>query len=92
MYPQSMFLLRNEKNYLKITLTRPASVAQLDAPSDWRPERRGFNPQRVRQHSFVEIDHEIFSTVILSLQLILLLKKSSFQFLAKDCAQYWLTA
>ena len=36
---------------------RPASVAQLDAPSDWR-------------HSFVEIDHEIFSTVILSLPLI----------------------
>ena len=44
----------------------PASVAQLDAPSDWRPEGRGFNPRRGRQHSFVEIDHEIFSTVILS--------------------------
>ena len=42
----------------------PASVAQLDAPSDWRPGGRG------RQHSFVEIDHEIFSTVILSLPLI----------------------
>ena len=40
----------------------PASVAQLDAPSDWSPEGR--------QHSFVEIDHEIFSTVILSLPLI----------------------
>ena len=39
----------------------PASVAQLDAPSDWR---------RGRLHSFVEIDHEIFSTVILSLPLI----------------------
>ena len=49
---------------------RPASVAQLDAPSDWRPEGRGFNPRRGRQHSFVEIDHEIFSTVILSLPLI----------------------
>ena len=48
----------------------PASVAQLDAPSDWRPEGRGFNPCRGRQHSFVEIDHEIFSTVILSLPLI----------------------
>ena len=48
----------------------PASVAQLDAPSDWRPGGRGFNPRRGRQHSFVEIDHEIFSTVILSLQLI----------------------
>ena len=30
--------------------------------SDWRPGGR--------QHSFVEIDHEIFSTVILSLPLI----------------------
>ena len=29
-----------------------------------------FNPRRGRQHSFVEIDHEIFSTVILSLPLI----------------------
>ena len=46
---------------------RPASVAQLDTPSDWRPGGRGFNPRRGRQHSFVEIDHEIFSTVILSL-------------------------
>ena len=47
-----------------------ASVAQLDAPSDWRPGGRGINPHRGRQHSFVEIDHEIFSTVILSLPLI----------------------
>ena len=47
----------------------PASVAQLDAPSDWRPGR-GVNPRRGRQHSFVEIDHEIFSVVILSLPLI----------------------
>ena len=45
-------------------------MAQLDAPSDWRPGGRGFNPRRGRQHSFVEIDHEIFSTVILSLPLI----------------------
>ena len=48
----------------------PASMAQLDAPSDWRPGGRGFNPRRGRQHSFVEIDREIFSTVILSLPLI----------------------
>ena len=45
-------------------------MAQLDAPSDWRPGGRGFNPRRVRQHSFVEIDREIFSMVILSLPLI----------------------
>ena len=49
---------------------QPALVAQLDAPSDWRPEGRGFDPRRGRQHSFVEIDHEKFSTVILSLPLI----------------------
>ena len=45
-------------------------MAQLDAPSDWRPRGRGFNPRRGQQYSFVEIDHEIFSTVILSLPLI----------------------
>ena len=66
-----------------------ASVAQLDPLSDWRPGGRGFNLRRGRQHSFVEIDHEIFSTVILSLPLI---KKGSCQFLAKECAKYWLTA
>ena len=37
-------------------------MPQLDAPSDWRPE--GWH------HSFLEIDHEIFSMVILSLPLI----------------------
>ena len=66
-----------------------ASVAQLDAPSDWRPGGRRFNPRRGRQHSFVEIDHEIFSTVILSLPLIQEGQLSVF--LAKECAQYWLT-
>ena len=45
-------------------------MAQLDAPSDLRPGGRGFNPRQGRQHSFVEIDREIFSTVILSLPLI----------------------
>ena len=35
-------------------------------------------------HSFIEIDHKIFSMVILSLPLI---KKVSFQFLVKKCAQ-----
>ena len=53
-----------------VICSRPALVAQLDAPSDWRPGGRWFNPRRGRQHSFVEIDHEIFSMVILSLPLI----------------------
>ena len=55
---------------MKYNSSLPASVAQLDASSDWRPGGRRFNPRRGRQHSFVEIDHEIFSTVILSLPLI----------------------
>ena len=61
------------KGFFRINFVQnkvPASVAQLDAPSDWRPGGRGFNPRRGRQHSFVETDHEIFSTVILSLLLI----------------------
>ena len=55
---------------LAYMFVQPASVAQLDVPSDWRPGCRGFNPRRGRQHSFMEVDHEIFSTVILSLPLI----------------------
>ena len=63
------------RNGLEVLLISPfntvvASVAQLDAPSHWRPGGRGFNPRRGRQHSFVEIDPEIFSTVILSTPLI----------------------
>ena len=57
--------------------------------SDWRPGGRGLDPHQGRQHSFVEIDHEIFSTVI---SLPLIQKNGSCQFLAKECAQYWLTA
>ena len=37
---------------------------------NWGLGGREFNPRRGRQHSFVEIDHKIFSTVILSLPLI----------------------
>ena len=45
-------------------------------------------PRQSRQHSFVEIDHEIFSTIILSLQLI----EGQLSVSEKECAQYWLTA
>ena len=48
----------------------PTSVAQLDAPSGWRPGGRGFIPRRGQQHSVMEIDYEIFSMVILFLPLI----------------------
>ena len=61
-----------DKMYRSYQLLVPvaASVAHLNAPSVWRPGGRGFNLHRGRQHSFVEIDHEIFSTAILSLPLI----------------------
>ena len=65
-----LFLISLCKHVLWVHIRRGASVARLDAPSDWRPEGRGFNPRRGRQHSFVEIDHEILSMVILSLPLI----------------------
>ena len=42
-------------------MTNSADPDQLASSTD---------PRRGRQHSFVEIDHEIFSTVILSLPLI----------------------
>ena len=49
----------------------PFSVGRQNKyDGDWRPGGRGFNLRRGRQHSFVEIDHEIFSKVILSLPLI----------------------
>ena len=47
-----------------------ALVIQLDAPSNWRPGGHGFNSRRGWQHSFVEIYHEIFFTLILSFPLI----------------------
>ena len=63
--------LTNGWNLTKLAqIPQPAAVAQLDAQSDWRPGGRGFNRHRGRQHSFVEIDHEIFSMVILSFPLI----------------------
>ena len=44
-------------------------MAQLDARPIGDQEIAGSTPPS-RQHSFVEIDHEIFSTVILSLPLL----------------------
>ena len=65
-----MIFRLSQGKFEEITVFKKASVAQLDAPSDWRPGGHGFNPRRGRQHSFVEIDHGIFSMVILSLPLI----------------------
>ena len=65
---QSMTKLR--KLFFRFLNSLPTLVAQLDAPSNLSPGGRGFKPHRGRQHSFVKIDHEVFSTVILSLLLI----------------------
>ena len=46
-------------------------------------------PRQGRQHSFVEIDCEIFSTVILSLPLI---QEGQLSVSGERSAQYWLTA
>ena len=47
---------------------KPASVVRMRV---WLETGGcGFDPRRGQQHSFLEIDHEIFSTVILSLPLI----------------------
>ena len=45
-------------------------MAQLDACPSGDQEVMGSTPRRGQQYSFMEIDHEIFSTVILSLLLI----------------------
>ena len=61
------------KNEIDINIVVKNDVSRdikLGAPSNWRPGGREFNPRRGRQHSFVEIDQEIFSTAILSLPLI----------------------
>ena len=58
---------RTEEN--KAHRERLTSVAQLDARPTGDKEVAGSTPPG-RQHSFVGIAHEIFSTVILSLLLI----------------------
>ena len=59
------------ENYQVYLVPLPALVAQLDVPPTGDQEVAGSIPAgRDQQHSFVEIDHEIFSMVILSLTLI----------------------
>ena len=68
---------------------KPASVAQLDAPSDWRPGGRGFNPAEVGNILSWRLIMKYF---LRSFSPFRWFKKDSCQFLAKECAQYWLTA
>ena len=55
-------------SYRRILLGFTLSKCEIYRPS--HITCRGFDPRWGRQHSFMEIDHEIFSTVILSLPLI----------------------
>ena len=70
-------------------LKKPASVARLDAPSGWRPGGRGFNPCRGRNILSWRLIMKYF---LRSFSPFRWFKKGSCQFLAKECAQYWLTA
>ena len=45
-------------------------VGSVGCASNQTPGSRGFESRRVQQHTFVEIDHEIVSTAILSRPLI----------------------
>ena len=72
-----------------MTLLEQASVAQLDAPSDWRPGGRRFDPAEVGNILSWRLIMKYF---LRSFSPFRWFKKGSCQFLAKECAQYWLTA
>ena len=57
-------------NLILLTIAMLASVVQLDAHLTGDQEVAGIQPPLDQQHSFVEIDPAIFSTVILSHSLI----------------------
>ena len=68
----------------------PASVAQLDAPSDWRPGGRGFNPPaEVGNILSWRLTMKYF---LRSFSPFRWFKKGRCPFLAEECAQYWLTS
>ena len=71
-YPclEQLYIVLKMLELLRIQLYIAGLGGAVGCASDWRPGGRGFDPRRGRQHSFVETDHEIFSTVILSLPLI----------------------
>ena len=62
-------IMINKYKRTKSYSSQPGSVAQSDARSTGDQGGCEFEAP-VRQHSFAEIDHEIFSTVIFSLPLI----------------------
>ena len=69
-FPLSQYDLNNTERDVKHQISRPRWLSLMGVRLVIRIFN-GFDPRLVRQHSFIEIDHEIFSTVILSLPLIL---------------------
>ena len=74
------------KPILWVLIRRPASVAQLDVRPIGDQEVAGLTKLDL-QHSFIEIDREIFSTVILSL---LLIQEGQLSVSGKRITQYLL--
>ena len=66
-----------------IEMSGPASVAQLDASSDWRPEVAGSTPAEVGNILSWRLIMKYF---LRSFSPFRCFKKGSFQFLAKECA------
>ena len=83
----SVFPRATFRDLILLHCSWPASVAQLDARPTEDQEVAGSTPPG-RQHSFMEIDHEIFSTVILSRPLF---QEGQVSVTGEECAQYWLT-
>ena len=76
-------------NKIVYTDDMPASVAHFDVPSDWRPGGHGFDPAEVGNILSWRLIMQYF---LRSFSPFRWFKKGSCQFLAKECAQYWLTA
>ena len=70
-------------------LSKQVAVDQLDAPSHWRPGGRRFNHTEVGNILSWRLIMKYF---LQSFSPFRWFKKGSCQFLAKECAQYWLTA
>ena len=73
MSTHNMFLWRNKKNSLldsPLIWSFEPACGSVGCGFDWWSGGGVFGPYQAQQHSFVEIDHEIFSVFILFLLLI----------------------
>ena len=92
--PMSVKFLQNICRCMGYILLQMVAVCWqkwLPCPYMFKTVQKSSSPElRKRKHSFAEIDHEIFSTVILSLPLIQEGKLSVT--CERMCTEYWLTA